>query len=100
MALGIGLKDNDAALSLAKNLNDTSQDIVNLVGFIKKAAADCEALTHTLGQNTVVRDYLVEVAGALEGTIPGIESVATQLKCAAESGQQVEQLTQGRALVR
>jgi uncharacterized protein (DUF927 family) len=98
MSLELGIKEEEA-LALAGRLNQTGQDMVSLCDAIKKSAEAAEALTHTLNQNMVVRDYLVEIAAALEGVVPGIETVATQLKNAAESGIEMAKLADARALV-
>lgn len=98
MALGIGIKE-DEALALSHKLDQTSTDIDSLCQAIIQTAEAAESLTHTLNQNMVVRDYLVEVSAALKAVIPGVESVAQQLKAAAESGQNMKEVAEARALV-
>ena len=98
MSLELGIKEEEA-LVLAGRLNQTGQDMNALCDAITKTAEAAESLTHTLNQNMVVRDYLIEVAAALRSVIPGVETVATQLKNAAESGVEMAELTNARALV-
>lgn len=91
---------SEEALALAGRLNQSGQDMASMCDALIKSAEAAESLTHTLGQNTVVRNYLVELSGILKDVIPGVESVATQLKNAAESAIQMEELAASAALVK
>lgn len=80
--------NDDACLSLANRLNQLGSEngeIMEIVTGLDKACEDLDYLNETMDFNNIVKGYFANLSKALKATTPGIQSVATQLKNAAEA---------------